>query len=81
MFTLSNLATSRTFRPTKDNQWEVNKAVQRGIVCGNILERFDSEDDKGCKSGIFFEYEGFEYFAKMQNGDVVSIRKLWEIEA
>lgn len=46
---------------------------------GKILERFDKEDDKGFHSGFFVEWDGFEWMIKMSNGDVLWVRKLWEI--
>ena len=48
---------------------------------GKILERFDKEDTKGYHSGFFIEWSGFEWLVKMLNGEVIRLRKLWEIEA
>ena len=47
---------------------------------GKILERFDKEDIEGCHSGFFIEWSGFEWLVKMFNGEVIWLRKLWEIE-
>ena len=77
MFT--TLKIKETFRPTDVNQWEANKAAKQIIVGGKLLDRFDKEDDKGCHSGFFVEYDGFEYTIRMTNGDVKSVRKLWEV--
>ena len=47
---------------------------------GVILERTDKEDDRGFRSVFFIEYEGFEWFVRMRNGEVTRIKKLWKIE-
>lgn len=46
---------------------------------GNILQRFDWENDKGSNSGLYIEWQVYEYRATMRNGEVVSLRKLWEV--
>lgn len=70
----------RTTYANKDNQEALNdfaKVIRRE---GVILDRFDSEGDKGPKSGFFIEWDGDEYFLKMLKGDVTSLRKMWKVE-
>ena len=47
---------------------------------GKILERIDKEDDRGFRSVFFIEYQGFEWFIRMRNGEVTRVKKLWKIE-
>lgn len=53
--------------------WKVRKE-------GNILDRWDKEDERGCHTGFFIEYEGWEYLLRMTNGNITRLRALWEIE-
>lgn len=46
---------------------------------GVILERFDWENDKGCNTGFYVEWNGYEYRATMRNGEMVSLRQLWKV--
>lgn len=46
---------------------------------GKILERFDWENDKGCNTGFYVEWQGFEYRATMRNGEVITLKKLWKV--
>lgn len=47
---------------------------------GVILERLDKEDGRGVRSVFFIEWDGFEWFIRMRNGEVTRIKRLWEIE-
>ena len=47
---------------------------------GKILQRFDWENSKGFNSGFYVEWQGFEYRITMRNGEVVTLKKLWEVE-
>lgn len=47
---------------------------------GVILERLDKEDDRGFRSVFFVEWQGYEWFIRMRNGEVARIKSLWKIE-
>lgn len=46
---------------------------------GKIVEGYDWENDKGFNSLFYVEWRGDCYRAHMINGEVVSLRKLWEV--
>lgn len=47
---------------------------------GKILERTDKEDEMGFRSIFFIEWQGYEWFVRMRNGEVKRVKKLWKIE-
>lgn len=58
------------------NMNEEFKVIRRE---GVILERFDWDNEKGCSSGFYVEWQGFEYRATMRNGEVLTLKKLWKV--
>jgi len=62
---------------TQDELNQQAKIIRRE---GEILERMDKEDDRGFRSVFFVEWQGFEWFIRMRNGEVTRIKRLWEIE-
>ena len=46
---------------------------------GKILDRFDWTNSKGCNSGFYIEWKGFEYRITMRNGEVVTLKQLWSV--
>ena len=61
-------------------QYELNQQAKIIRREGEILDRLDKEDDRGFRSVFFVEYEGYEWFIRMRNGEVTRIKRLWEIE-
>lgn len=47
---------------------------------GKILDRFDKETEQGFRTGMFIEWQGYEYLVRMINGNVTKIKELWKIE-
>lgn len=62
---------------TQDELSQQAKIIRRE---GVILERLDKEDDRGFRSVFFVEWQGYEWFIRMRNGEVTRIKRLWKIE-
>lgn len=61
---------------TQDELNQQAKIIRRE---GEILERMDKEVID-FRSVFFVEWQGFEWFIRMHNGEVTRIKRLWEIE-
>lgn len=62
---------------TQDGLNQQAKIIRRG---GVILERLDKDDDRGVRSVFFIDWQGYEWFIRMRNGEVTRIKRLWKIE-
>lgn len=68
------------FESQEQKQERMNAQVRVMRREGKILDRFDKETEQGFRTGMFIEWQGYEYLVRIVNGDVTRIKELWKIE-
>lgn len=67
------------FESQEQKQERMNAQVKVMRREGKILDRFDKEIEQGFRTGMFIEWQGYEYLVRMLNGNVTHIKELWKI--
>ncbi len=68
------------FESPEQKQERLNAQVKVMRREGKILDRFDKETEQGFRTGMFIEWQGYEYLVRMVNGNVTRVKELWKIE-
>lgn len=68
------------FESHEQKQERLNAQVKVMRREGKILDRFDKQTEQGFRTGMFIEWQGYEYLVRMVNGNVTRVKELWKIE-